>query len=267
MVEFIAEIGWNFMGDMKLAETMVMDAKEAGADIAKFQYWNPEKLADGPWFDDGRIEIYKKAQLNEEKIKKLQAICASAKIGFLISAFNAEDAEFLKRIGVKKIKIPSHEVANWELHNFAARNFSKCYVSLGAGSWKELSQAIGIYNGSDTEWVGMHCVSSYPCPPEKVNLRKIELLCKDIETVGFSDHTTNIITPAIARALGAEVFEKHFTSDKSLPGRDNKFAVDKYEFQKMVEHIQVAEEMLTNLGPEAVDIEADTIANYRGRWG
>lgn len=267
MLEFIAEIGWNFMGDMKLAEEMVTEAKEAGANVAKFQYWNPEKLKNGPWFDDGRIEIYRKAQLDEVKIKILQDICASSKIGFLISAFNAEDAEFLKGIGVKEIKIPSHEVANCELHNYAAQNFSKCYVSLGAGSWKELSKAIAIYNNADVDWVGMHCVSSYPCPPEKVNLRKIELLSKDIETVGFSDHTTDLITPAIARALGAEVFEKHFTSDKSLPGRDNKFAVDKYEFQKMVEYIQVADEMLINLGPEAIDIEAETIANYRGRWG
>ena len=40
----IAEIGWNFMGDMQLAEKMIKEAKKSGADYAKFQYWNPEKL-------------------------------------------------------------------------------------------------------------------------------------------------------------------------------------------------------------------------------
>ena len=115
MLEFIAEIGWNFMGDMKLAEQMVADAKEAGANIAKFQYWNPEKLRDGPWFDDGRIEIYRKAQLDDEKIKTLQEICASKEIGFLISAFNAEDAEFLMRIGVKKLR---YHHMRWQIGNY-----------------------------------------------------------------------------------------------------------------------------------------------------
>ena len=39
-----AEIGWNFMGDMALAEQMIVAAKQSGADIAKFQYWDPKKL-------------------------------------------------------------------------------------------------------------------------------------------------------------------------------------------------------------------------------
>ena len=131
-----------------------------------------------------------------------------------ISAFNAEDAEFLMRIGVKKIKIPSHEVANWELHNFAARNFSKCYVSLGAGSWKELSQAIGIYNGTDTEWV--ECVCVLLCPPEKVNLRKIELLCKDIETVGFPATTLQILLHQLLLGLWVRKYSKNISHLTSL---------------------------------------------------
>ena len=65
--KIIAEIGWNFMGDMSLAEEMIEAAKDCGADIAKFQYWNPSKLKPGPWDVDGRREIYEKAYLNDEK--------------------------------------------------------------------------------------------------------------------------------------------------------------------------------------------------------
>ena len=69
MLEFIAEIGWNFMGDNALAAKMIRAAKSAGATTAKFQYWNPDKLKDGPWFSDGRIDIYRKAALSDQKIK------------------------------------------------------------------------------------------------------------------------------------------------------------------------------------------------------
>lgn len=266
-MEFIAEIGWNFMGDETLALNMIKAAKSAGATTAKFQYWNPDKLKRGPWFDDGRIEIYKRAALNAEKIKYLVSQCAYHEIDFLISAFNAEDAEFLRDLSIRKIKIPSHEVANLDLHNYAATNFEKCYVSLGAGTWEELKGAIQIYQDMNSDWVGMHCVSSYPCPLEMANLKKISTLKQLIDVVGLSDHTEGVLSPSIAYTLGARVFEKHFTSDKSLPGRDNKFAMNRDEFQQMVNNVLSAEKLLSFEGLDALKIESDTISNYRGRWG
>ena len=37
MINLIAEIGWNHMGDMELAEKMIVAAKKSGATHAKFQ--------------------------------------------------------------------------------------------------------------------------------------------------------------------------------------------------------------------------------------
>lgn len=59
-MEIIAEIGWNHMGDLELAESMIKAAKRAGATSAKFQYWDPTHLKPGPWDEDGRREIYEK---------------------------------------------------------------------------------------------------------------------------------------------------------------------------------------------------------------
>ena len=49
-MKFIAEIGWNHMGDMELAQKMVEAAARAGATHVKFQYWKPEKLKNGAIF-------------------------------------------------------------------------------------------------------------------------------------------------------------------------------------------------------------------------
>lgn len=264
----IAEIGWNFMGDMALAQKMIRSSKESGANIAKFQYWNPDNLKRGPWDFDGRIDIYKAAALDAKKIKQLISICGDTDINFLISAFNKTDAKFLVDIGVNNIKIPSHEVANVRLHEFAAVNFERVYVSLGAGIESEIERACDIYNTAGrVDWVGMHCVSSYPCSTDQANLPRLNYLRTRCETLGYSDHTTDVITPALSLAFGVSVLEKHFTVDKNLPGRDNKFALDPKEFTQMVDNIRLAEQSLVNHGSGPREIEADTMNNYRGRWG
>ena len=46
--KIIAEIGWNHMGNMKLAKKMILAAKQSGADFAKFQTWSTKTLLSGP---------------------------------------------------------------------------------------------------------------------------------------------------------------------------------------------------------------------------
>ena len=70
----IAEIGWNHMGNMKLAKKMILEAKKNGADFAKFQTWSVDNLKSGSWDKDGRRKIYEKAQLTKRNISYLKDI-------------------------------------------------------------------------------------------------------------------------------------------------------------------------------------------------
>ena len=54
MTLLVAEIGWNFLGNLKLAKKMIYAAKNSGADAVKFQIWDPSNLKSGPWDKDGR---------------------------------------------------------------------------------------------------------------------------------------------------------------------------------------------------------------------
>ena len=67
-MKIIAEIGWNHMGDASLAEEMISAASESGANIVKFQYWDPKYLKAGSWDNDGRREIYKKKTVTSETL-------------------------------------------------------------------------------------------------------------------------------------------------------------------------------------------------------
>ena len=112
----------------------------------------------------------------------------------------------------------------------------------------------------------MHCVSSYPVSDDRANLNRINWLSTMHSSIGYSDHTQSTIIPALAILNGALVIEKHFTIDKELPGRDNKFALDPKEFNQMCQNIQTASSSIIDKGNGYQSIEEDTVMNYRGRW-
>lgn len=265
-MKIIAEIGWNHMGDIALAEEMIAKASLSGSNIVKFQYWDPKFLKAGDWDSDGRREIYNKAVLSKEKILKLMEISTQNNQEFLISVFGTKGASFMKELGIKSIKIPSHETTNIKLIQYCADNFEYIYFSAGASTEEEVLAAVNILKAGKSDFCLMHCVSSYPCLDEKTNLPRLNWLRNLHPVIGLSDHSSSTLIPAVSVGLGVSVIEKHFTSNHNLPGRDNKFALEPTEFKEMSNNINIALKSMIDHGIDYQDIESDTVNNYRGRW-
>ena len=265
-LKIIAEIGWNHLGDMGIAEKMIVSAKQCGANVAKFQLWDPKYLKKGPWDTDGRREIYEKASLNLNSINKLKKCCTQNDIEFLLSGFGTKSAKIIKEIGLRTIKIPSHETTNIKFLDFCSNNFETIYFSSGASTKNEIIEAMKILKRYNSRINLMHCVSSYPCNIGNINLKRLDWLKTIHEEVGLSDHTPDTITPAFAVMKGATVLEKHFTIDNELPGRDNKFALNPVNFKKMTNKINLAYLSLIDHGIDYQNSEKDVVLNYRGRW-
>ncbi len=265
---YIAEIGWNFMGDMSLAEDMIAAAVNSGATHVKFQYWREENLKEGEWDKDGRREIYISAQLDENKILKINEIANKYQTNAFFSVFNIRDAKVIKDLGFEIIKIPSHEVTNYELINYCLDNFNMIIFSAGACTEVEFKKIAPLINKCNNKVVLMHCVSCYPCLPENANLKRILKmadLCPNVE-LGLSDHTGSTVLPAVSASYGVTVIEKHFTTNRELPGRDNKFALLPESFLCMVDNHKEALLGLIDHGMDYQDCEKDTVEKYRGRW-
>ncbi len=264
----IAEIGWNFMGDMTLAEDMIREASKSGASDVKFQYWREDTLKAGPWDKDGRREIYKSAQLNESRIMELNNLAQKYGVKAFYSAFSQDCLKALASLGQKTIKIPSHEIYNIELITLALDLFETVILSTGACSEAELVSVADRCKEFHGELIVMHCISSYPCAPELMNLPRLNALRALFPkaTLGLSDHTSSTIIPAIAVAYGVSVVEKHFTTSHSLPGRDNQFALLPDEFSEMADNFLMALQACRYRGVGALESESDIMTNYRGRW-
>ena len=260
----IAEIGWNHMGDMTLAKEMISAAAESGADFAKFQTWSVDNLKSGPWDNDGRLEIYKKAGLTPDQHSELAEYCKTQKIKFLTSIFNINDSEWLPSVSKEFIKVPSHEVNNKELMKKIDGLFNNIIVSTGAASWNEVKKIPSCVKKSKLTL--LHCVSAYPCPPEKVNLPRIIELKKINKSVGYSGHFFGIDDAIASLAYEVEFIEKHFTIDRKLPGRDNQFAILPEQMKVLTDYCKNNIDMNLDHGLDLQECEQDIVDNYRGRW-
>jgi N,N'-diacetyllegionaminate synthase len=259
--KLVAEIGWNFVGDMSLAKEMVSAAKESGADYAKFQTWKVERLIDGPWDTDGRREIYEKAELTREKHHMMKEHCDAVGIKFLTSCFCAKDIDMVREFS-NEVKIPSPEAYSDELLKEATTRFDHVYLSTGASNVEEYIRWAQYEN-----LTLLHCVSSYPCNLENINLPKMKFLQAITPRVGYSGHLSGTHDAIAAICMGATVVEKHFTIDHDLPGRDNKFAILPNEFKEISDFLKTYELMMIDHGLFMQECEENYRKYQKGRWG
>ena len=270
MTKIIAEIGWNHMGDIELAEKMISEAKNSGADFAKFQTWSVKNLKEGSWDTDGRRQIYEKAELTHEKHLKLIEICKKYNIDFLTSVFNPNDVEFVSSL-IKSIKIPSSEMNNTELIEsiikyFKPMNDHHIFISTGSSLFTEILNVINIFKRNEMNFTILHCVSSYPCPFNKCSLDRIKELKKYHNSIGYSGHCPGIFDALASLEYNIDVVEKHFTIDNDLPGRDNKFAILPNELKFLCDYNKNRNDLKKLVSLDYQESEIDNRTNYSGRW-
>lgn len=242
----IAEIGVNHDGSLNRAKKLILDAKNSGADVAKFQTYKAElivsKKAKSYWDNKkektrSQYELFKKYDLfNEEEYIELYDYCKKIDIEFTSTPFDHQSVDMLNPL-VNFFKISSSDITNFPLMKKIASKKKPIILSTGASTIKEIREAILVLrNYGAKKIVIMHCILNYPTSYKNANLRMIVDLKNNFKDhiIGYSDHTlpdpsmTSLVT---AYTLGAIILEKHFTDDKTLEGNDHYHAMDKVDLQ------------------------------------
>jgi N-acetylneuraminate synthase len=113
----------------------------------------------------------------------------------------------------------------------------------------------------------MHCVLSYPTKDCDAHLGMIKGLKKRYpqRVIGYSDHTLpgDMRSLEIATILGAEILEKHFTHDKTLPGNDHYHAMDKEDLEIFVKNIDSVLALIGESRKRVLEIEEIARRNAR----
>lgn len=263
----IAEIGVNYydtarvmnITPLEAAKLYVKEVADAGIDCAKFQsykaktivsknspaYWDTTKEA-----TKTQYELFQKFDsFGKEEYKQLSDYAHSLGIDFTSTPFDYDSADYLYDM-VDFYKISSSDLSNIPFIKHIGAKGKPVVLSVGAAYLSEVDEGIRALKESGCKDITiLHCVLSYPTDPKNANLRIIETLKKDFPDVkvGFSDHVApdpTMMTLATAYLLGAEVIEKHFTLDKTLPGNDHYHAGEPEDFKKAISNFKWIDQVL-----------------------
>ncbi len=261
----VAEVGNNHEGSFGLAQELVGLAAQAGADAVKFQTFLPEHLVTGA--DAARLERLRSFQLTQDEFARLARQAEDLGLIFFSTPFDLQSAHFLNSLQ-PVFKIASGDNTFFPLIDTVAGFAKPMLVSTGLADVAlvrrvhDRIQAIWGRLGADPGIALLHCVASYPVPPEQAALSSIRALQAEFPeaVIGYSDHTLGIEAAAYAVAAGARIIEKHFTVDKNHSDfRDHQLSADPEDLRRMVEAIRRVSSLLGPEGkkPQACELQCE----------
>lgn len=273
----IAEAGVNHNGCIARAKQLIDVAVDAGADAVKFQTYHTEEMVTSnaqkaayQQASTGTVEsqqaMLKQWELDAASHRVLQEYAQQRDIDFLSTPFDFTAIDLLvNQLGLTRLKVSSGDLTNGPLLLAMAQTGLPLIVSTGMATLDDIAQALKViafgylsaegapsYVAFDAAYhseegraqlreklVLLHCTSEYPTPLNRANLRAMVTLKETFGLrVGYSDHTIGIHAALAASALGAEVIEKHFTLDKTLPGPDHAASLEPGELKSMIQGIR-----------------------------
>jgi len=248
----IGEIGINHNGDINIAKKLIDVAAWTGCDAVKFQKRTPavvvppeerEKMRETPWGYITYMEYRYKVEFGEAEYAEIDRYCGERGIVWFASPWDEDSVDFLENFNP-----PVHKVASASLTDFGLLKRLKdtgkpLIVSTGMSTQEQIKRAVDFL-GTDN-LVIMHTTSTYPCPPEELNLRMIETLRAQYDCpIGYSGHEAGLPTTVAAVVLGASAVERHITLDRSMWGSDHAASIEPGGLERLVKYIRVVESAL-----------------------
>ena len=237
---FIAEIGNNHNGQIKRAKRLVLAAKEAGAQVAKFQIRDFDTLYRGGLnsIEDLGVEYTKdlllKYELPRESHVELSAFCKDIGMEYMCTPWDHESIEFLEKLNVKRYKVASADFDNIPLIERLIQTKKQLILSTGMATYEDICERVEYLRKSYVDFVILHCNSTYPAPFEDIQLEFMNTLRELTPHIGYSGHERGIAVSLAAVSLGATVIERHLTEDKSLEGPDHQASLLPEELSNLI---------------------------------
>jgi len=224
-MKIAAEIGINHNGDMDLCHELIRQSSINGADLVKFQLYEPKILfADEPHL----IQEAQRCQFTYEQFLRVLDWCDEEDIEPFFSVFDEDRLEWTEKQNISIYKLASRSIKKTpEFSKIICSLGKPVYASLGMNSLNEAKKLLSGYQNVNF----LFCKSLYPAEYSDYSDQP-----KDYDNSGFfgiSDHTYGIETSLIALSRGANFVEKHFTLSKSLEGSDHKCSITPDELKDL----------------------------------
>ncbi len=270
----IAEIGCNHMGKMEIAKEMIETASSfCKVDAVKFQKrCNKELLTEeqynaphpNPENSYGKTygEHREFLEFTKEQHRELQAYCREKGVEYITSVWDMTSAKEITELNPAFIKIPSACNNNYDMLSWLCGNYrGEIQISFGMTTHEEEKKIVELFeqHGRNKDLTIYSCTSGYPVPMKDVCLLEITRLRENygsrVKRIGFSGHHNGIAIDVAALTLGAEVFERHFTLDRTWKGTDHAASLEPDGMRRLKRNLMQTYEALTYKTDEILPIE------------
>ena len=252
-VYVIGEIGINHNGDLRNAFALIDAAKAAGMDAVKFQKRTPEVCTprdqwgierDTPWGRMTYLDYRHRVEFSAEDYRQIDEYCQEVGIDWFASPWDVESVDFLGAFNQPAFKVASACLTDDTLLRAMRSTGKTVILSTGMSTPDQIRHAVEVLGSRNI--ILCHATSTYPAPPEQLNLRMIETLAAEYPNVpvGYSGHEVGLQTTLCAVALGAVLVERHITLDRAMWGSDQSASVEPEGMRRLVRDIRVLEASL-----------------------
>ena len=252
-VYVIGEIGINHNGDLRNAFALIDAAKAAGMDAVKFQKRTPEVCTprdqwgierDTPWGRMTYLDYRHRVEFSAEDYRQIDEYCQEVGIDWFASPWDVESVDFLGAFNQPAFKVASACLTDDTLLRAMRATGKTVILSTGMSTPDQIRHAVEVLGSRNI--ILCHATSTYPAPPEQLNLRMIETLAAEYPNVpvGYSGHEVGLQTTLCAVALGAVLVERHITLDRAMWGSDQSASVEPEGMRRLVRDIRVLEASL-----------------------
>ena len=265
-VAVIAELGVNHDGEEARAIELVDAARDAGVDAIKLQWFVPDRLLSNQAllaaYQEGQAEdpraMLQRLMLPVESVQRVRQRAEAVGLHFVLTLFSPADAPTVESLSPDAVKIASPDAVNMAVLRAAAALDRPLLCSTGTCAMDELGPAARLLQRHRAGGALLQCVSSYPAPNEQAALAGIGALAQRYDVPsGYSDHTTDPLTGALAVAAGALVIEKHLTHDRGAAGPDHAASFEPAQMADYVQAVRQAAAMHGGRGKRVQPVEAD----------
>jgi N-acetylneuraminate synthase len=258
-VYIIGEIGINHNGSVEIAKQLIRGAKEAGADMVKFQKRTPELCVpkdqwyierDTPWGRMTYIDYRHKIEFGKEEYAAIDRYCKELGIDWTASCWDEAAIDFMEPFDPPFYKMASASLTDLPLLRKARATGRPLMISTGMSTLEEILSAVEAVGATGKDGqpnlLIAHSTSTYPCPLEELNLRMIRTLRARYPAVpiGYSGHETGLAPSLAAVVLGASFVERHITLDRAMWGTDQAASVELVGFERLIRNIRDIEKSL-----------------------
>jgi len=251
-VFIIAEVGINHNGNLHIAKRLVDVAYMAGCDAVKFQKRTPEKavppefqsvMRETPWGIISYLEYRRMVEFGFKEYDAINQYCKEKGIIWFASCWDEDSVDFIEQFSPPCYKIASASLTDIPLLEKVKSTGRPVILSTGMSTLDEIAASVELL-GTENLLIA-HSTSTYPCPPEELNLRMIETLRRRFDCpIGYSGHEVGLQTTYAAVTLGAAFVERHITLDRAMWGSDQAASVEPSGIIRLVRDIRVIERAL-----------------------